>query len=212
MTHSLNSGKDCVLAWEAMPYALQDNLTPQQGEWLDNHLARCESCRGEFAQQQRLQRAMSLPADMSIDVEADLERLLSRIDNPDTQNVRKPLRQDNWLGRALIAAVLLQAVGLGVMSAKLWFTVPPAPAYRTLSQATDPVPPGSIRVVPDPSMKVADWDALLHALGLRVVAGPNDVGAYTVVPLPEAARRQVLVQRLRATRGIRLAEPVAGAP
>lgn len=211
MTFSLNSGKDCVLAWEAMPYALQGNLTLQQGEWLGNHLARCESCREEFAQQQRLQRAMSLPADMPIDVEADLERLLSRIDNPGTQKVRDPLRQGSWLGRALIAAVLLQAVGLGVMGAKLWFT-DSAPAYSTLSQAAAPVPPGSIRVVPDPSMKMADWDALLRALGLRVVAGPNDVGGYTVVPLPEAARRQVLVQRLRATRGIRLAEPVAGKP
>lgn len=211
MTHSRDSGKDCVLAWEAMPYALQGSLTPQQGQWLDSHLAGCESCREEFAQQQRLQRAMSLPADMPIDVEAGLERLFSRIDNPGTRRVRDPLRQGSWLGRALIATVMLQAVGLGVMGAKLWFT-DPAPEYRTLGQATAPVLPGSIRVVPDPSMRVADWDALLHAHGLQVAAGPNDVGAYTVVPLPEAARRQVLVQRLRATRGIHLAEPVAGTP
>jgi hypothetical protein len=61
-------------------------------------------------------------------------------------------------------------------------------------------------------MTVADWDALLQANGLRVSAGPNDVGGYTVVPLADVAGREALVQRLRSAPGIRLAEPVAGAP
>src|SRR3546814_8024806 len=73
----------------------------------------------------------------------------------------------------LVAAVLLQAVGMSVMGAKLW-SMDPAPAYRTYSQEAAPTPGGSIRLVPDPSMKVAEWDALLHAHGLQVVAGPNE--------------------------------------
>jgi hypothetical protein len=68
-------------------------------------------------------------------------------------------------------------------------------------------------VVPDASMTLADWNALLHSLNLQVVGGPNDVGAYTVVPsgtpAPSAAPT---LQKLRATRGIRLAEPVASVP
>lgn len=211
MTFPSNPGNECVRAWEAMPHALQGDLTPQQGQWLDDHLARCDSCRGEFAQQQRLQRAMSLPVDMPFNAEADLQRLLARIDNPGSLELRDPLRHAGWTGRALVAAVLVQAIGLGVMGAKLW-SVEPAPAYRTLSQEIAPMPRGSIRIVPDPSMTLADWDASLHAQGLRVAAGPNDAGAYTVVPLSADANREVLVQRLRATDGILLAEPVAGAP
>jgi hypothetical protein len=61
-------------------------------------------------------------------------------------------------------------------------------------------------------MPLADWDALLQANALRVVAGPNAVGAYTVVPFSDAGGGDALLQRLRSTRGIRLAEPVAGAP
>lgn len=211
MTFPLNPGNECVRAWEAMPHALHGDLTPQQGEWLDGHLARCESCRGEFAQQQRLQRAMSLPVDMPSDVEAGLQRLLARIDHPDVMAARDPLRHAAWPARALVAAVLVQAVGLGVMGAKLW-SAEPAPAYRTFSQETALMPAGSIRLVPDPAMQLADWDALLHANGLRVVAGPNDVGGYTVVPLSAGATRDSLVQRLRATGGVLLAEPVAGTP
>src|SRR3546814_20605662 len=71
---------------------------------------------------------------------------------------------------------------------------------------------GSIRLVPDPSMKVAEWDALLHAHGLQVVAGPNEVGGYTVAPRSGAVGRDRLIERLGATAGVLLAEPVAGTP
>jgi anti-sigma factor RsiW len=211
MTYPLNPGNECVRAWEAMPHALQGNLAPQQSAWLDDHLACCDACREEFAQQQRLQRAMSLPVDMPFNVEADLQRLLSRIDNPDIPMLGDSPRHAGWAGRALVAAVLVQAIGLGVMGAKLW-SMDPAPAYRTLGQEAAPMPSGAIRVVPDPSMTLADWDASLHAHGLHVVAGPNDAGAYTVVPSSADANREALVQRLRATNGMLLAEPVAGTP
>jgi hypothetical protein len=211
MTHSSDSTKDCVLAWDAMPGALQGNLTQQQGEWLDNHLAGCDPCREQFAQQQRLQRAMMLPVSLPIDESADLQRLLARIDHPEMPRARDSLRSGGWAGRALAAAVVAQAIGLGVLGTKLW-SMDSAPAYRTLSQEVAPVPRGSIRLVPDPSMNMADWDELLHAHGLQVVAGPNEVGGYTVVPLSELAKRDALLQRLRANGGIRFAEPVANAP
>src|SRR3546814_12624908 len=79
-----DQGKDCVLAWEAMPHALQGNLTRPQADWLDRHLARCDPCRGQFAQEQRLQRAWMLPASAPVDAEAGLQRLFARIDQPDS--------------------------------------------------------------------------------------------------------------------------------
>src|SRR3546814_20766221 len=88
----------------------------------------------------------------------------------------------------------------------------PAPAYRTYSQEAAPTPGGSIRLVPDPSMKVAEWDALLHAHGLQVVAGPNEVGGYNVAPRSGAVGRDRLIERLGANAGGLLAEPGAGTP
>ena len=44
----------------------------------------------------------------------------------------------------------------------------------------------------------------------RISAGPNEVGAYTVVPASTPAGREALIRQLRANAGIRLAEPVAG--
>lgn len=215
MTFLMSAGGDCVRAWEAMPWVLQNSASQKQRVWLKGHLAHCESCRAEFAQQSRLQRAMSLPSDIAVDANVGLKHLLSRLDAPvQQQEVRFNSRSGNWLSRTLIAVVLIQALGIGALGMKLW-SVGERPSYRTLSQAPlqTPLPAtlGAIRVVPDAAMTLADWNALLHALHLHVVGGPNSVGAYTVAPTDSTSTAHAL-QQLRATRGIRLAEPVATMP
>ncbi|MET0331701.1 MAG: zf-HC2 domain-containing protein [Dyella sp.] len=215
MTFPMNTGRDCAIAWEAMPWVLQGSAPQEQSQWLSEHLAQCESCRAEFAQQQQLQLAMSLPADITLDADVGLRRLLGRLDMPELPEIATPKRSSAspWLQRALIAAVLVQAIGIGVLGAKLGSAGGSAPApYRTLSQQAAPVAPGAIHVVPDASMKLADWDTLLHQLRLQVVQGPNDVGAYTVVPTGAASASTQILAQLRATHGIRLAEPVAATP
>jgi hypothetical protein len=205
------SGRDCVRAWDTMPWVLQNSATHEQGEWLKDHLAHCESCSAEFAQQTRLQRALSLPSDIPLDANAGLKRLLGRLDTADAHEESYRMRSGTWLSRALVAVVLIQALGIGTLGMKLWSTGN-SPAYRTLSQ--EPVPAtasGAIRIVPDATMTVASLNALLHTLRLQVVGGPNEVGAYTVAPMGSASAAHTL-QQLRATQGIRLAEPVAVTP
>jgi len=97
------------------------------------------------------------------------------------------------------------------LSLKSWSTTGTAP-YRTLSQAATSVPADAIRVVPDATMTLSDWDALLRGLRLQIVGGPNDVGAFTVTPTHPSSTAQSMLQQLRATPGIRLAEPVAATP
>lgn len=198
----------CARAWEAMPWVLQGTAAPQDNEWLTQHLAQCEACRTEFEQQSRLRLALSLPADVGLDPNAGLDRLMARLDEPEPAEAPQPVRTSPWLSRALAAAVLVQAIGIGILGARLW-SENPAPAYRTLSQEVAPAVQGAIHVVPDATMKLADWDALLRRLGLQVVNGPNDVGAYTVVATSDA---QDTLKRLRAAQGIRLAEPVDAHP
>jgi len=215
MTFPINTGRDCACAWEAMPWVLQGSASQEQSEWLAQHLAHCSSCQAEFAQQQRLQLAMSLPSDIPLDAEVGLRRLLGRLDTPELQQAPAPrrVRTSHWLTRALVAAVLVQAIGIGVLGVKLRSSGDSQPAsYRTLSQQAAPSAPGAIHVVPDANMKLAEWDTLLHKLNLQVIQGPNDVGAYTVVPASVASAPPQTLAQLRATPGIRLAEPVAATP
>jgi hypothetical protein len=194
-----------------MPWVLQQSATQEQNEWLTHHLTHCASCREEFAQQNRLKQAMSLPSDIELDAEAGLQHLLGRLDAPAPQEETVRARSC-WLTRALAAAVLIQAIGIGALGLKIW-SANEQPAYRTLSQ--EPVAPmmqGAIRVVPDASMTLADWNALLHSLQLQVVGGPNDVGAYTVAPSASVSKAQNTLQQLRGAHGVRLAEPVTDTP
>ena len=204
-----DTDRDCSRAWEAMPWVLQDSAPPEQSAWLTEHLARCEACREEFAQQSQLRLALALPTDVQLDPEVGLKRLLGRIDD-EAHETTAHVRSGTWFTRALVAAVLVQALGIGVLGVKLW-SEDAAQPYRTLSQPSQTAMPGAIHVVPDANMKLADWDSLLHALQLQVVGGPNDVGAYTVVPAHASATQDTL-QQLRATHGIRLAEPATASP
>jgi hypothetical protein len=211
MTFPEDNSKDCARAWEAMPWALQNNATQEQEDWLTQHLAQCESCCEAFAQESRLRLAISLPSDVPVNADAGLRRLLARIEAPDVYEASLRSRTGNWLTRALVAAVLVQAIGIGVLGAKLWSETGHA-TYHTLSQKPLAVPPGAIHVVPDNAMKFSDWNALLGSLGLRVVGGPNAVGAYTVVARDATAPPQNTLHKLRATNGIRLAEPATTTP
>jgi hypothetical protein len=109
-----------------------------------------------------------------------------------------------------LAALIILVLGLSVLAARLWM-VDPAPSYRTLSDAPAPPDAGTIRVVPDAAMALTDWNALLHVLRLRVVGGPDAAGAYTVVPIGRRATTGHILQQLRATRGVRLAEAIPAA-
>ncbi|MBB4132661.1 MULTISPECIES: zf-HC2 domain-containing protein [unclassified Xanthomonas] len=214
-TFFIAPGKECSHAWELMPAVLLDSASEEESAWLIAHVAKCASCSAEFAQQNRLRQALALPSAVKLDANAGLLRLLGRLDTPEQQTAPAPVpaapRSGSWTVRALAAAALVQAIGLGVMGVKL---ASPAPShdYHTLSSATAwPVPNGAIRVVPDAKMTVADWDSLLHVQQLQVVGGPNEMGAYTVVPVaPQPpAQPQQTVQQLRANPRIRLAEIVS---
>jgi hypothetical protein len=196
-----------------MPWVLRGDAPTEQGNWLRAHLSGCPACREEFAQQERLRAALSLPSDLPVDADAGLAQLMARIDEAQAQPpVTRRFTSSGWLVRGLVAAVLVQAIGIGVLGIKLRGEESPAPAYRTLSQAEAPMVPGALRVVPQSTMKVAEWNKVLQDFHLRVTGGPNDVGAYTLVSEDGKAASTQTLLRLRATPGIRFAEPVSGAP
>ncbi|MGA7439128.1 MAG: zf-HC2 domain-containing protein [Luteibacter sp.] len=216
MTRPTPAGRDCARAWEAMPWILQATASREQETWLDSHMATCDNCRAEFEQQRKLARAVQLPSDVNLDPEQGLQRLFARLDVDDPQQAEPVVRQAShgWLLRSLAAAVVLQAVGLGALGLKLYSTsdVTAPTAYRTLSNDAPAAPQGAIHVVPDKTLSMSDWNALLQAQHLRIVDGPNSVGAFTVQSADAAVTAKQAAARLRGTHGIRFAEPVTGTP
>jgi len=213
---------DHLRAWEALPWVVNGRATPDQARWVADHVAGCEDCRAELAWQQRLHDALAGPGDAATAgpaTEAGLQRLLARLDDladepqpiPVIAAASRPQHRLTW---ALAAAVVVQAVGLGVMSLQLG-TAGDNGAYRTLSEGAGPaMSSATLRVLPDATMTLAQWQALLHALELQVVGGPNANGAYALAPSPGTSPRprDTALARLRASPGIRLAEPIGTTP
>lgn len=216
---------DHLRAWEALPWVVNGRATTEQARWVADHVAGCEDCRAELAWQQRLHDALATPGEVTPITTADpateagLQRLLARLDDVADEPRPAPViaaasRSPNRLTWALAAAVVVQAVGLGVMSLQL-APARDSAAYRTLSEGPGAaVSPATLRVLPDATMTLAQWQVLLQALELQVVSGPNAGGAYALAPMPGATAqpRDSALARLRASPGIRLAEPIGTTP
>jgi hypothetical protein len=216
-------------AWALIPWLVNGRADAAERAAVEQHLTRCAECRGELAVQQRLRQGLQdhLPPAAELDAERGLQRLLGRLDQlPADQetsasqvpNALQPAptaepqrRRAGRLPAALAAAVVVQAVGLALLSLQL-LRGDDAP-YRTLSQPAASAPAAGYRVVPDPGLPMAQWQALLDDTQLRVVDGPNAAGAYALAPrsTPPAAAPADVLARLRATPGVRLAEAL-GSP
>lgn len=219
MTSTTDTGREHLLAWEALPWVINGSATAEQRRLVAGHLPHCADCRAEYAHQNDLQRAVSVPPAINLpDAEAGLEQLFARIDAKESEAeqgaaaVPPPRRRaaGGMLTYALAACVLVQAVGLGLMGLNLAQRDGAQAGYQTLSQPSPTAGrAATVRVVPDPGMRLADWDALLRQHRLQVVDGPNQVGAYALAPATgESPPPAGWLARLRAAPGVQLAEPI----
>ena len=115
--------------------------------------------------------------------------------------------------RWLVAAVLVQAVGLATLAGLLLERQRDA-AYQTFSS---PAPAtATVRLVPAASLPVGQLQTLLADNGLLIVASSPDGRVLSLARLPAHAQTAVpvaaLLARLRALPGVVLAEPVQPPP
>ncbi len=208
----LASADDHARSWALIPWLVNGRAAGDERRRALAHLQHCAACRAEWQAQQALAEAVratepevsGLPA-----AEAGLARLMGRLDPvPQPRPARRPVGR---LPLALAAAVAVQSVGLVLLSLHLARQEPAD--YAALSQpAGAAAAAATLRIVPDGSMPLAQWHALLQTQGLVVVEGPNSAGAYGVAArragAASAAGDDALLARLRATPGILLAEPL----
>jgi anti-sigma factor RsiW len=198
-----------------IPWVLNGQADNTQHAEVQQHLADCLACRADMERQQRLQAALQLPARHLPDAEQGLARLLQRIEvaaldeQPQPAASPAPPGRSPRLTRVLAACVVLQAMALVVLAPQIGR--PDEAAYRTLSQVGT-APPGELRVVPVPELRLADWQALLLAEDLQVRSGPNLAGAYTLSRNTTKGELDALVLRLRAHPELRLVEALQARP
>lgn len=203
--------------WDLIPWLVNNTASPVERALAEEHLAICADCRDEYAFQARLNAGLAVDVATDAPLQPALDRLLARVDADGPIDTRGSPPQHLRMTRILAAAAIVQAIGLAALGGWAFERNRPADeaAYRTLSAPAVAVPEATIRFVPSPELSVGQLQHLLADNGLRV-ANANEGGTIFALaptaPTPTAASTNEAIERLRATAGVLLAEPIARVP
>ena len=204
-----------LLSWFAT-----GRLPAADAERVSRHLEHCAICRADLEHERAVRSALRAEERVEYAPQAGLAKTLARIDEltRDTPRVPEPSRAGvRKLRRSavtpwLAAAVIVQAIGLGVIGSALLSRNAAdrgEARYATLSTTASAPSGPRIRAVFDPSTTLAELETLLGGERLLIVDGPSTAGAFTLVVAGAAARDDLgsVLTRLRADRHVRFAEP-----
>ena len=208
-------------AWDLIPWLVAGHASPAERHLVEQHASGCADCRDELAFHDSLQAGMRAAPAPTPDPEPALQRMWARIDAADGAAAGEPRSAPSEVGRPparwtrwLVAALVVQAIGLATLGGRLWER-PAPPSYETLTgSAAAPVRAApSIRLVPAPALRLGELQALLAHAELRVVESSADAAILGVAARPgSAATLAETLLRLRADPGVLLAEPVLDTP
>lgn len=210
-------------AWELLPWLVNGTASDTQRSQVDDHVEACARCREELARQRALHATMNATCAAGPPLERGLARLQRQIEAVEWRSAAPPrpllldAARSRWafVACGLAAMVLLEAGGLAVLGTQLSADGHrAAPLYRTLSSPETTASSATIRLVVDESMRVGTLQSVLVPLHLQIVGGPSEHGVYSIGPSgpsgPEGGDVEQQLSALRATPGVRFAEPVGG--
>ena len=179
-------------AWALLPWLANGRIAPEDREWVEAHVQTCAECRAELASQRLVashvnrDEAVS-PQPGASEEQRSFNKLWARIEASEsaaapatgTTGVAVPVPRSSRTVRWLAAAVVVQAVGLGILGLALNNRgTDAAKVYETVSspEARLHAPAVSLAFAPQTSMETVN--TLLTHQGLNIVGGPGGVGNY----------------------------------
>jgi hypothetical protein len=198
-----------------IPWLVNGTLPAEQAAALRAHLANCAHCRSDYEAEQRLYETIRGDGPLVFTGESSFAKLMSRIEAQDelvpdsgpkgteprvtlsapvvgiaiaTKRRGGRVWHASTLVRALAAAVVIEAVALGV-GAWMWQTPqradgtshPSAALYQTLAASAPRYGAGPrVRVVFKSSLTLEALQKLLRSVDAHVVDGPTDAQVYTL--------------------------------
>lgn len=172
-------------AWALLPWLANGRLAPDEREWVDAHVSTCAECREELAQQRKIanemSRAEAMPPASAGDEQRSFNKLWARIEAAESaapasapQLIAGGTRSSRAV-RWLAAAVVVQAIGLGVIGV----TAFNRPAFKTVADLETPRSNApAVRLVFQPNTSIGTINTLLIHQGLTLVEGPGDAGNF----------------------------------
>jgi hypothetical protein len=178
-------------AWALLPWLANSRIAPEDREWVEAHLQGCAECRAELAAQRLVashvtQDGTGSPASPPSEEQRSFNKLWARIEasesaTPATGTAGAPAQasapRSSRTVRWLAAAVVVQAIGLGVLGLALGNN--DAGDFQTVSDAVPRLDAPALSVAFAPDTSIRTINTLLMHQGLSLVGGPGRSGNYT---------------------------------
>jgi hypothetical protein len=211
-------------AWALLPWLANGRIESADREWVEAHVATCAECRAELAAQRKVEAQMSrdgsAPA-VAGDEQKSFSKLWARIEASEslgavaTERASGPIvpsrasRTVRWLA----AAVVVQAIGLGVLGFGSLRGNAQPDDFVTVARAEPRLDAPAVRIVFAPQASVESINTLLSHQELSIVSGPGTQGNFTAVLSPNAvasgASAESVAQVISKDPNVSFAQPVA---
>jgi predicted anti-sigma-YlaC factor YlaD len=218
---TLHARSELVIPW------LANGSLPAEAEpVVRQHIENCPECREDYEEQLRVCQAMRTEGPLVFAAESSYQKLLARIQNPETEleppeaaaglappEAMYKVRHTPPVVRWLAAAVILQAFAIG-LGAWIWHSSGAASdaRYVTLTSESPSYDSGPrVRVLFRTDLSVGALQTVLQADGAHIIDGPADGDVYTLGFAPPPGSPAALDKRiaaLRANPAILFAQPV----
>ena len=214
-------------AWALLPWLANGRIQPLDREWVEAHLLGCAECRAELAAQrlvaaQVAREEAAAPQSVDSDEQRSFNKLWARIEASEaasspitgTGSSNMPAPRASRTVRWLAAAVVVQAIGLGVLALAL----NPGERggsddYGLVTSAEPRRNAPAVRIVFAPEASMATVNTLLDHQELSIVEGPGKAGNFTAVLSVDAvasgATSESVAAVLAKDPNVTLAQPVA---
>jgi hypothetical protein len=182
-------------AWALLPWLANGRIASDEREWVEAHVHSCAECRAELSAQRMVADQMNrdgatAPAAAANDEQRSFNKLCARIEASEAATPAAPAvaaagpRATNRTVRWLAAAVVVQAVGLGVLGMSMLGGGTEARGEYVNVTSLDPAArenAPAVRVVFAPGASIETINTLLTHQGLQIVEGPGTQGNFTAI-------------------------------
>lgn len=213
-------------AWALLPWLANGRIQPADREWVEAHLQGCAECRAELAAQRLVASQVArdeaaAPQGGNSEEQRSFNKLWARIEAAEsasmpitgTGNATQPAPRASRTVRWLAAAVVVQAIGLGVLGVTLNSGNRGNDDYVNVTSAAPRLDAPAVRIVFAPEASMATVNTLLDHQGLSIVEGPGRNGNFTaelsVGAVASGATSESVAAVLAKDPNVTLAQPVA---
>jgi anti-sigma factor RsiW len=177
-------------AWALLPWLANGRIQAADREWVEAHVQGCAECRAELAAQRLVasevnREGADSPLPAAPEEQRSYNKLWARIEAAEsaatpatgTSGAAVAVPRSSRTVRWLAAAVVVQAIGLGILG----MTVNNGRAGDGFVTVSSPEPrphAPAVRVVFEPNASISTINTLLEHQGLSIVSGPGDAGNF----------------------------------